>query len=86
MLATYGEQGYEREIERVRFDLVALSRGDLPELERAVTSAKRDYRDVLTWAEYQRDPVTGEVPRSRLLAALGLDEQSPGAGRAPGSS
>jgi hypothetical protein len=82
LLAAYGEQPHERELARVRFDLVALSRGDLPALARLLGHAQRDYRDVLTRAEYQRDPVTGEVPRARLLAALGLSEDSPGAGAA----
>jgi hypothetical protein len=81
VLASYGEQPHERELARVRFDLVALSRGDLPQLERLVDHARRDYREVLAWAEGRTDPTTGQVPRARLLAALGLDENSPGAGR-----
>jgi hypothetical protein len=76
----YGEQPHEQELARVRFDLVALSRGDLPALERWLARAQRDHRDVLSWAEARRDPITGEVPRVRLLAALGLAEDSPGAG------
>ena len=81
VLASYGAQPHERELDRVRFDLVALSRGDLTALEQLLGRAQRDYRDVLTWAENQRDPITGEVLRKRLLTALGLDEDSPGAGR-----
>jgi len=80
LLAAYGEQPHERELDRVRFDLVALSRGDLPALERLLAHAQRDSRDILAWAEHRTDPTTGEVPRVRLLAALGLDENSPGAG------
>jgi hypothetical protein len=80
ILGAYGEQPHERELARVRFDLVALSRGDLPTLERWLVRAQRDYRDVLAAAERYRDHVTGDVPRVRLLAALGLAEDSPGAG------
>ena len=80
LLAVYGEQPHERELARVRFDLVALSRGDVPALERWLARAQRDHRDVLTAAEREPDPVTGEVPRVRLLAALGLSEDSRGAG------
>jgi hypothetical protein len=80
ILETYGAQPHERELARVRFDMVALSRGDLPALERLLERARRDYRDVITSAESQRDPITGQVPRVRLLAALGLEESSPGAG------
>ena len=82
VLGAYGEQPHERELARVRFDLVALSRGDLPELEGWLARARRDYRAVLTRAEEQRDPITGEIPRARLLAALGLAEDDPGAGTA----
>jgi hypothetical protein len=74
LVATYGEQPHEREVERVQFDLVALSRGDLEKLERLVVKARHDYRDILTFAEDQRDPITGEIPRTRLLAALGLED------------
>jgi hypothetical protein len=82
ILETYGEQPHDRELARVRFDMVALSRGDLPTLERLLDVARRDYRDVITRAESQRDPITGDVPRARLLTALGLEEDSPGAGHA----
>lgn len=80
LLESYGEQPHERELERVRFDIVALSRGDLAELERSLEHARIDYRDVLRWAEYEQSPVTGDVPRVRLLAALGLTEGAPGTG------
>jgi hypothetical protein len=80
IVGTYGEQPHERELARVRFDLVALSRGDMTALEQWLARAQRDYHDVLTTAEYRRDPITGEIPRLRLLAALGLAESDPGAG------
>ena len=78
---TYGEGADEPEAERVRFDLVALARGDLLKLEEHLADAQRDYRDVLLWAEYEVDPVIGERPRARLLSALGLEEGAPGLGR-----
>lgn len=81
LLQAYGERPHDRELDRVRFDIVALSRGDLATLERLLASAQHNYRDVLTRAETERDPITGELPRQRLLAALGLNEESPGAGR-----
>ena len=80
LLESYGEQPHERELDRVRFDLVALSRGDLAELERSLAQARRDHALVLARAERQRDPIIGEVPRGRLLRALGLEEDAPGAG------
>ena len=51
-LQGYGEKEHEREASRVRLAILKLcdSREDgLPEL---VAAAKRDYRDVLMWAEY----------------------------------
>ena len=80
ILGAYGEQPHERELARVRFDLVALSRGDLATLERWLARAQRDHQAVLAAAEGDRDPAIGEVPRVHLLAALGLAEDSPGAG------
>jgi hypothetical protein len=82
IVGAYGEQPHERELERVRFDLVALSRGDLAALERLLVRAQRDYREIVAAAEHRRDPITGEIPRVRLLAALGLAEGSPGTGTA----
>ena len=79
-LALYGAQPHERELARVRFDLVALSRGDLATLELLLAHAQRDHQAVVARAERERDPITGEVARARLLAALGLAEDSPGAG------
>ena len=81
VLASYGEQPHERELARVRFDAVALARGDLAELERVVEHARLDYRDVLLWAEYEKDPVLGEMPRARLLRVLGLADGDPATGR-----
>lgn len=80
LLGVYGDQPHDRELARVRFDLVALSRGDLLALERLLDEARRDYRTVVARAEERRDPITGEIPRTRLLAALELTEDSPGAG------
>lgn len=82
ILGVYGEQPHERELARVRFDLVALSRGDLRALEQWLARAQGDHRDVVSCAEWQRDPTTGEIPRVRLLTALGLAEGSPGTGTA----
>ena len=80
VLELYGAEPHEQELARVRFDLVALSRGHLPALEEWLARAQRDHRDVVSSAESQRDPITGEIPRVRLLAALGLSEGSRGTG------
>lgn len=58
MLATYGEQPYEREIVRVQLAILFLAHGDLDQLLKCVEYAKRDYRDVLMWSVQK--PRTGE--------------------------
>jgi hypothetical protein len=80
VLASYGEQPHDRDLARVRFDLVALSRGDLVDLERHAKQARVDHQGILERAERARDPITGEIPRVRLLRALGVEEGDPGAG------
>lgn len=49
ILDQYGPERHERE--RVHLTVLALSRGDLDELRALIAHAKRDYRDVLYWAE-----------------------------------
>ena len=51
MLDTYGVESYERERERVQLAILKLSAGNEEKLREFVAVAKRDYRDVLFWAE-----------------------------------
>jgi hypothetical protein len=51
MLAAYGAAEHEREVERVRRALVALSHGRLAHLGHYLAVAQHDYRDVLYWAD-----------------------------------
>ena len=55
LLAQYGTQAHEREEVRVRVAALKLSEGSLERLREAIASAKRDYRDVLAWAEYPEE-------------------------------
>ena len=71
-LEEYGLLPHEREPVRVRIAALKLSRGDLGRLREAIEHARRDYRDVLAWAEYPeelRSPTwrlsVGEVERVR---------------------
>jgi hypothetical protein len=52
MLAGYGGAAHEREVERVRQALLALSRGKLAYLGHYLAVAQHDYRDVLYWADH----------------------------------
>src|SRR5207248_6338981 len=51
LLDTYGIESYERERERVQVAILKLSEGNEEKLREFVAVAKRDYRDVLFWAE-----------------------------------
>src|SRR5438132_13598654 len=51
LLDDYGVESYERERERVQLAILKLSDGNEEKLREFVAVAKRDYRDVLFWAE-----------------------------------
>jgi hypothetical protein len=51
LLDSYGGESYERERERVQLAILKLSEGNEEKLREFVAVAKRDYRDVLFWAE-----------------------------------
>ena len=55
VLAQYSTQPHEREAIRVRVAALKLSEGSLDRLRELMASAKRDYRDVLAWAEYPEE-------------------------------
>jgi hypothetical protein len=51
-LDEYGKESHECEIERVRLDVLKLANGKMDGLQQAIKSAKSDYRDVISLAEY----------------------------------
>ena len=55
LLDTYGVESYERERERVQLAILKLSAGSEEKVREFVAVAKRDYRDVLFWAEYPHE-------------------------------
>src|SRR5438132_12781113 len=55
LLDGYGVESYERERERVQLAILKLSEGNEEKLREFVAVAKRDYRDVLFWAEYPEE-------------------------------
>ena len=55
LLDTYGVESYERERERVQLAVLKLSEGNEEKLREFFAVAKRDYRDVLFWAEYPEE-------------------------------
>src|SRR3954454_22400114 len=58
ILDQYGVLPYERERRRVQLAILKLSEGSLDRLRQSVADAKRDYRDVLSWAEYPNETRT----------------------------
>jgi hypothetical protein len=54
-LDNYGFEPYERERERVQLAILKLSDGSEEKLREFIAVAKRDYRDVLLWAEYPEE-------------------------------
>ena len=54
-LDNYGIESYERERERVQLAILKLSEGNEEKLREFVVVAKRDYRDVLFWAEHPEE-------------------------------
>src|SRR6266581_8316593 len=55
LLDNYGVEPYERERERVQLAILKLSAGNEEKVREFVAVAKRDYRDVLFWAEYPEE-------------------------------
>jgi hypothetical protein len=77
--AAYGDRADEalsllgdytsKEPERVRRAVLTLADGDIGRLRHFIDVAQQDYRDVLYWAEYPREPLeprTYEELRERL--------------------
>jgi hypothetical protein len=55
LLGSYGGEPYERERERVQLAILKLCAGNEENVREYVAVAKRDYRDVLFWAEYPEE-------------------------------
>lgn len=55
VLGHYGTEPDEREAIRVRVAALKLSEGSMERLLDLIAHAKRDYRDVLGWAEYPEE-------------------------------
>ena len=55
LLDSYGVEPYEGERERVQLAILKLSAGSEEKVREYVAVAKRDYRDVLFWAEYPEE-------------------------------
>ena len=66
LLDSYGVESYERERERVQLAILKLSEGNEEKLREFVAVAKRDYRDVLFWADNPEEAKLTPEKRERL--------------------
>ena len=76
ILNDYGTEGGQHSISRVRLAVLKIADGDLQALGREINVAKRDYRDVLAYAEYPEymqkvspSAEPAEVERERIIRA-----------------
>ena len=80
LLDSYGVERYERERERVQVAILKLSAGSEAKVREYVAAARRDYRDVLFWAEYPEEsnldtPEKGQRVR-KMLEKFGIEPPS----------
>ena len=52
ILGEYGSESWQREKHRVRLATLKLAGGNIDELRRLIDAAQKEYRDVITAAEY----------------------------------
>ena len=62
ILQTYGTEDHEREPVRVRLAVLKLGGTDVEGIKILTKSAKDDFRDVLSWAEYPRQSRNWSMP------------------------
>ena len=77
LLDTCGLATHERERERVQLAILKLSEDNEEKLRQHIDVAKRDYRDVLFWAEYPEEAKIDTPEKRRqmreLFEKLGLE-------------
>jgi len=69
ILSRYGTEAHEKEIVRVRLDILKLAGNAVEEVETWVALAKRDYRDILASAEYPGELLapTWSMPKDEVV-------------------
>jgi hypothetical protein len=73
------------EADRVRWDILELSKGDVGKVRDYINAAQTDYRDILYWAEYYNDDpmLRGREPKKmidEILAKWGRRGKKTGRG------
>ena len=54
LLLRYGDNGAEREVERIRLDILEICGSSVKQVEWLVNLAKTDFRDLIVAAEYEQ--------------------------------
>ena len=62
------EKGTPESLERIRFAVLKIGNGDWTKFGQALDLAKRDWRDVLMWAEFANDLDAHQKWADQLLA------------------
>jgi len=70
LLDTYGVIPYEREVARVQLAILRLSESNEQKLREFIAVAKRDYRDVLFWAEHPAEAKVDTPEKRQELREL----------------
>jgi len=80
LFLSYVEGSEQKEHERVLLDILQLANGDVKQVQELVERAKRDYRDIILWAEY---PSQSKLDRpqkieefNKMLKKLGAEWQA----------
>jgi hypothetical protein len=76
ILDKYGKEDYEQETVRVRLAILKLSGSSLDKIIEFTDSAKQDYRDILSWAEYPRQSKNWSVPEGKKKQKLIDDDKA----------
>ena len=55
LFSSYGSEPYQKEQERVLLCILSLAKGDVRQVEDFLCHAKKDYRNIIFWAEYPQE-------------------------------
>ena len=81
ILSSYGEEAHPKGQERVLLDILRLAGGDKKQVQELIDRAKRDYRDIIFWAEYPSESkldTPSKIERfNKMLKQFGANWQVP---------
>lgn len=81
LLGSYGIESYQKEHERVLMDILKLAKGDIKQVKELVERAKKDYRDIIFWAEYPEESKLDTAEKiasfNKMRGKLGANWQIP---------